>query len=66
VEILTFRRTIFPAPSVSKSMSDKKSAESGGKLAEVITTNNTVNRMDRRLEGNVGKYAVVGSVTARM
>jgi hypothetical protein len=30
----------------------------------IITTNIPVNRMAERLEGNIGKYAVVGSVTA--
>jgi hypothetical protein len=39
--------------------------EAGGEPVKVITTSIPVNRMARRLEGNIGKYAVVGSVTAR-
>jgi hypothetical protein len=32
---------------------------------KVVTTNILWKRMARRLEGNIGKYDVVGSVTAR-
>jgi hypothetical protein len=58
-QIPTFRRNILPAHSISKSMTDNKSTESGGKPAEIITTSNPVNRTDRLLEGNIGKDAVV-------
>jgi hypothetical protein len=34
-------------------------------LGQFITTSIPVNRMDRRLEGNIGKCAVVGSVTTQ-
>jgi hypothetical protein len=43
----------------------KKPAEGGGKPVKVITTNIPVNRMARRLDRNIRKYAVVVSVTAR-
>jgi hypothetical protein len=55
---------MLPPSSGSKSKPNKKSSEAGSKPVKVITPNIPVNRMARRLEGNIGKYAVVGSVTA--
>jgi hypothetical protein len=49
----------------SKRKPTKKPAEAGSKIVKPTTTNNPVNRMARRLEGNIGKYAVVGSILAR-
>jgi hypothetical protein len=46
----------------SKRKPRKKPAEAGGKLVKAITTNIHVNRMATRLEGNIGKYGVVGIV----
>jgi hypothetical protein len=56
---------MLPPFSGLKSKPSKKPAEAGSKLVKVTTTNNPVNRMDRRLEGNIRKYAVLGSVTTR-
>jgi hypothetical protein len=47
----------------SKSKPTKKPAQAGGEPEKAITTNIPVNGKARRMEGNVGEYAVVGSVT---
>jgi hypothetical protein len=49
-----------PPSSGFKSKPSKKPGAAGDKLMKVITTNIPVNRTARRLEGNIGKYAVVG------
>jgi hypothetical protein len=49
----------------SKSKPSEKPAEADCNPIKAIITNISVNRTVRRLEGNVGKYAVVGSVTVR-
>jgi hypothetical protein len=54
-----------PPSSGPKSKPSKKPAEAGRKIVKPTTTNIPVNRMARRLDGNIGKCAVVGSVTAR-
>jgi hypothetical protein len=55
---------ISPVSSRSKSEPSQKPAEAGGEPVKAITTNIHVNRKARRLDWNVGEYAVVGSVTA--
>jgi hypothetical protein len=60
-----FRRNMSPPSSLSKCEPSSKPDEASGKLVMIITTNIPMKRMARRLEGNMGKCAVVGSVTAR-
>jgi hypothetical protein len=45
-------------------MRRKEAAQAGRKLVEATTTNIPVKRMVRRLEENIGHYAVVGGLTA--
>jgi hypothetical protein len=52
-----------PPSSETKSGRSKNTEESGGKSVKLIITSIPVNIMARRLEGNIGNYAVVASVT---
>jgi hypothetical protein len=60
----TFRRNISPPFLGLKTNPSKEPTEAGSKLVNAVTTNIHVNRKARRLEGNIGKYFVVGGVKA--
>jgi hypothetical protein len=64
-ESSTFHRNTSPPFLGSKSKPSKKPAEAGGKPMKVVNTNIPVSSTARRLKGNIGKYAVVWSVTTR-
>jgi hypothetical protein len=56
----TFRRRMTPPSSGSQNKTKKKPAKAGGEPVKVITTNIPVNRMARRLEGNIGEVSCRG------
>jgi hypothetical protein len=59
-----FRRNISALFSGLNCKPSTKPGDAGSKPMKVSTANIPVNRIPRRFEGNIGKYAVVGSVTA--
>jgi hypothetical protein len=48
-----------------KSKPRTKAGDGGGNLVKIITAYIPMNRIPRRFEGNIRKYAVEGRVTAR-
>jgi hypothetical protein len=55
-----FRKNISLPSSGSESKPSKKPTEVGGEPVKDITTNIPVNRMARRLEGNIGEVRCSG------